>query len=130
MTTNPNMDKEKQELRVLLTEAHQAIKDLRLAMKEAVELTNTIRASAREDVQTILEAEVAKGLEEFTTLTLKHIDIVQKRIDKRFDNIVDRMFGEDNKSRRLNKLSIPELYNAKKELDKIDKLGENYDQEI
>jgi LPS O-antigen subunit length determinant protein (WzzB/FepE family) len=105
------------ELREATRQAHEALKDLRLAVKEAVKLKDSIEQAAQVAMDERIAPAVEKGLEEFRESLKKAIDTGTEAVFHRFDTVADTLLGEDRATRRQGKPSIPEMFAARKVLD-------------
>jgi hypothetical protein len=115
------------ELKELIQEAHTAIKDLRQAVREALQIQATIRNSTADDVHDVLEAAVAKGLEEFLEAQQAAIKDAERRVFNRFDRVMDTLLGEDKETKRKGEPSIPELFQMKNRAEAYSKDFQNLD---
>jgi hypothetical protein len=97
------------ELRELIRQAHEATQDLRAAMKEAAALRDSLPAAAEQAVSEKFRAEVESGLVSFHDALGKAIEDATAAVYRRFDTIEKLLLGEDDKSARAGKPSIPQM---------------------
>ena len=97
------------ELRDLIRQAHEAVSDLRAVMREARTLRDSLPAAAEKAVSEQLGAEVKEGLESFQKALDQAIDTGTDAVFKRFDQIEHLLLGEDPKSVRAGRPSIPQM---------------------
>jgi hypothetical protein len=100
---------EVKELREATRHAHEAIKDLRGVIREANETVAEVQKIMHDSVNDRLDAEVARGLEEYKTALSAAIEDATDRVFKRFDYLAELLMGEDKKSRRKRQKSIPDF---------------------
>jgi len=97
------------ELRDLIKRAHEATSDLRAAMREAKAMRDSLPAAAEKAVTEKFQAEVESGLASFGTALDKAIEDGTQAVFRRFDGIEKLLLGEDDKSVRAGKPSIPQM---------------------
>lgn len=97
------------ELRELIRQAHEAVSDLRVAIREAKTMRDTLPEAAQKAVTEQLGAEVESGLKSFGEALDKAIDTGTQAVFRRFDKIEKLLLGEDPKSVRAGKPSIPQM---------------------
>lgn len=97
------------ELRDLIRQAHEAVSDLRAVLREARALRDSLPAAAEKAVSEQLGAEVKEGLESFQKALDQAIDTGTDAVFKRFDRIEHLLLGEDPKSVRAGRPSIPQM---------------------
>jgi len=97
------------ELRDLIKRAHEATSDLRAAMREAKAMRDSLPAAAEKAVTEKFQAEVESGLASFGTALDKAIENGTQAVFRRFDGIEKLLLGEDDKSVRAGKPSIPQM---------------------
>jgi len=97
------------ELRDLIKRAHEATSDLRTAMREAKAMRDSLPAAAEKAVTEKFQAEVESGLASFGTALDKAIEDGTQAVFRRFDGIEKLLLGEDDKSVRAGKPSIPQM---------------------
>ncbi|MFE2469761.1 hypothetical protein [Streptomyces mirabilis] len=90
------------ELRELIREAHEVLKDLRAEKRDARELLPLL-------TDELFGAEVQKQVRAFTDVTKQAMDASVDRVFKKFDELQALLTGEDKQSRRKGKPSIPEM---------------------
>lgn len=95
------------ELRKLITEAHQAIRDLRHEKKELRELRQSYLTN--EDLKVKLDEAVGRGLATFNQALKSAIDDATQRVYDRFDTIMLICLGEDPVSVREGRRTVTEL---------------------
>jgi hypothetical protein len=100
------------ELRDLIRQAHEATTDLRAVLKEARAMRDSLPAAAEKAVSEKFSAEVASGLVSFHDALGKAIDDATQSVYRRFDTIEKLLLGEDDKSVRAGKPSIPQMIGA------------------
>lgn len=85
-------DKAAMDCRAVVTEAHEATRDLRTAIKEAREVNSTLAQKAIDErLEPIVVAEIAK----MQKAVLDQIDRATKRVYERFDKIGDVLLHEE-----------------------------------
>ncbi len=97
------------ELRDLIRQAHEAVSDLRAVLREARAVRDSLPAAAEKAVSERFGAEVESGLESFRKALDKAIDSGTQAVFRRFDRIEHLLLGEDPKSVRAGKASIPQM---------------------
>ena len=97
------------ELRDLIRQAHEATSDLRAVLKEARAMQDTLPAAAEKAVTEKFSAEVQSGLVSFESAMDKAIEDGTQAVFRRFDRIEKLLLGEDDKSVRAGKMSIPDM---------------------
>ena len=97
------------ELRDLIRQAHEATSDLRAVLREARAVRDSLPAAAEKAVSEQLGAEVNEGLRSFQTALHKAIDSGTDAVFRRFDGIEKLLLGEDPKSVREGRPSIPQV---------------------
>ena len=97
------------ELRDLIREAHEATSDLRAAMREARGMRDSLPAAAEKAVTEKFQAEVECGLVSFGEALDKAIKDGTQAVFRRFDRIEKLLLGEDERSVRAGKASIPQM---------------------
>ena len=94
-------------------EARVVTKDLRSAIAEARTVQRELQGQVAEIVDKEISTEVAKGLDEYKESLTKAIEKAEASVQKRFDDLADILLGEDAKTKRQGKASIPELARQK-----------------
>lgn len=102
-------------LREATREAHEALKDLRLATRVARDVIAEVKAVAGEQVDERIREALAKGLEELSTSVKAACDESTDRVFARFDTITATLLGEDKRTRRQGKPSIAEMIDARQQ---------------
>lgn len=97
------------ELREASREAHEAIQDLRVAMKDGKQLLQEIRTAAKGAVDEQVEAAIEAAVMRLKEAVEAAIEPATAEVFKRFDTITDTLMGEDRRSRRQGKPSVPEM---------------------
>jgi predicted transcriptional regulator len=97
------------ELKEATRRAHEAIKDLKLAIREAQETSDEIKQMIHDEIYDRVDAEVAAGLDDYKTVLSEAIDKATDKVFARFDYLADILMGEDKQSQRKGKKSIIEL---------------------
>ena len=97
------------ELRDLIRQAHEATSDLRAVLREARAVRDSLPAAAEKAVTEQLGAEVKAGLESFGKELDKAIDSGTDAVFRRFDKLEKMLLGEDPKSAREGRQSIPHM---------------------
>lgn len=109
MSTRDEID----ELKAATRAAHETIKDLNAAIRDAEELVERMKTvveeTAHKNVDQVLAEETRKGVEALGEVIKKACDESTEAVYRRFDLITGVLMGEDKKSRREGKLSLPEL---------------------
>lgn len=100
------------ELRDLIRQAHEATSDLRAAIREAKAVRDSLPAAAEKAVTEQLSEEVKAGLDSFGKELDKAIEAGTQAVFKRFDRIEQLLLGEDAKTVRAGKQSIPQMIEA------------------
>lgn len=97
------------ELRDLIRQAHEAVSDLRAVLREAKAVRDSLPAAAEKAVSEQINAEINAGLDSFGKALDKAIDSGTSAVFKRFDRIEKLLLGEDARSVRAGKPSIPQM---------------------
>ena len=97
------------ELRGLIRQAHEATSDLRAVLREAKAVRDSLPAAAEKAVTEQVGAEVKAGLDSFGEELDKAIEVGTQAVFKRFDRIEKLLLGEDAKTVRAGKQSIPQM---------------------
>lgn len=97
------------ELRDLIRQAHEATSDLRAVLREARAVRDSLPAAAEKAVSERFQAEVESGLESFGKALDKAIEAGTQAVFRRFDKIEQLLLGEDPKSVRAGRPSIPQM---------------------
>jgi hypothetical protein len=97
------------ELRDLIRQAHEATRDLRAVLKEAAAVRDSLPAAAGKAVSEKIGAVVEEGLTSFHDALGRAIEDSTAAVYRRFDTIEKLLLGEDDKSVRAGKPSIPHL---------------------
>jgi len=100
------------ELRDLIRQAHEATADLRVVLKEARAMRDSLPAAAEKAVSETFSAEVESGMVSFGKALEKAIADASQAVFRRFDTIEKLLLGEDDRSVRAGKPSIPEMIGA------------------
>lgn len=104
-------------MREATRQAHEVLKDLRLAVKDALKLKESIEQAAQVAVDERLEPIVKQGLEKFIAALNVAIQEGTEAVFHRFDTIADNLLGEDRTSRRQGRPTVEEIFAARKVLD-------------
>ena len=97
------------ELRDLIRRAHEATSDLRAVLREARAVRDSLPAAAEKAVSEQLGAEVKAGLDSFQNALDKATDSGTDAVFKRFDGLEKLLLGEESKSVREGRPSIPQM---------------------
>ena len=97
------------DLRDLIRQAHEATRDLRAALREAHVMQDSLAVAAEKAVTEKFSAEVESGLASFNDALAKAIEDGTQAVYRRFDRIEKLLLGEDEKSVRAGKQSIPQM---------------------
>ena len=97
------------ELRDLIRQTHEATRDLRTVLREAKAVRDSLPAAAEKAVTEKFNAEVESGLVSFGAALDKAIEAGTQAVFRRFDTIEKLLLGEDAKSVRAGKPSIPQM---------------------
>ena len=97
------------ELRDLIRQAHEATSDLRAALREAKAVRDSLPAAAEKAVGEQLGKEIKAGLDSFGKALDKAIDSGTDAVFRRFDRLEQMLLGEDPKSVRAGRASIPQV---------------------
>jgi len=97
------------ELRDLIRQAHEATRDLRAVLREAKAVRDSLPAAAEKAVTEKFQAEVQSGLASFQDALDKAIEDGTQAVFRRFDKLEKLLLGEDDKSVRAGKPSIPQM---------------------
>jgi hypothetical protein len=97
------------ELRDLIRQAHEATADLRAVLREAKAVRDSLPAAAEKAVAEKFGAAVETGLGSFHDALGKAIEDSTAAVYRRFDTIEKLLLGEDAKSVRAGKPSIPQM---------------------
>jgi hypothetical protein len=93
--------------------AHEAIKDLKGLIKEAKQISEHISVQMHEEVDEKLQAEVKVGLEQLSVAFKAATEEATNKVFKRFDDLADLLLGEDWRSKKKGKPSIPDLIESR-----------------
>jgi hypothetical protein len=96
-----------QELRAVVREAHEAIRDLNSAMKSARELRDEFINS--DAILEKLGTLVKDGLDEYDETLQQAIKVAEKAMYNRFDVLTAICLGEDPESVKTGVTSVPQL---------------------
>lgn len=113
-------DPAKEELRELIREAHAAAKDLRTASKEAQQMSANIRRNAEAHIHRTIKTALDDGLAQYKLALSEAVRTSTKRINRRFDSLLDVMLGEDKNSRMQGLPSLVDLARLAKAADERD----------
>lgn len=102
------------QLKAATREANEAIKGLREAERDLKKVVATIEGMASKTVGALVEEAAKAQIARLAAATDKAIDDTSEAIDKRFQQVADILLGEDKKSRRSGRPSIPELAEQRK----------------
>ena len=97
------------ELRDLIRQTHEATADLRAVLREAKAVRDSLPAAAEKAVSEQVQAEIKTGLDEFGKALDQAIETGTQAVFRRFDKIERLLLGEDPKSVRAGKPSIPQM---------------------
>ena len=97
------------ELRDLIRQAHEATSDLRTVLREARAVRDSLPAAAEKAAGEQLNAEIKAGLVSFGEALDKAIDTGTDAVFRRFDRLEQMLLGEDPKSARAGRPSIPQV---------------------
>ena len=97
------------ELRDLIRQAHEATSDLRAVLREAKTVRDSLPAAAEKAVSEQLGAEIKTGLDSFGEALNKAIDTGTAAVFRRFDRLEQMLLGEDPKTVRAGRASIPQM---------------------
>lgn len=111
------MSSEVEELKEATRRAHEAIKDLKLIIRETKEVGDEVRKLIHDEIHTRIDKEVARGLGEYKSTISDAIEDATDRITKRFDYLAELLMGEDKKSKRKGLKAIPEYVEEIAETD-------------
>lgn len=100
------------DLRDLIRQAHEATADLRAVLREAKEVRDSLPAAAEKAVAEKFGAAVQDGLTSFHDALGTAIEDSTAAVYRRFDTIEKLLLGEDDKSVRAGRPSIPEMIGA------------------
>lgn len=96
---------EAEQLRELIHEAHEAIKDLTHIRREIERLVS----ATMETIQVRMEHAAEVQIAALMAATEEAITKTDERIHKRFDQVADLLLGEDKKSKKAGKPSLEEV---------------------
>ena len=102
-------DKDKAELKRLTREAHEAIQDLNGVLREARQMVTAIDNVAQVAVTQRLEPVVEEQIRLLSEATATAIAASEQGIYDRFDTLTQMMMGEDRKSIREGRPTIPQM---------------------
>lgn len=100
------------ELRDLIRQAHEATADLRAVLREARAVRDSLPAAAEKAVNEKIGAVVETGLASFHDALGTAIETGTAAVYRRFDTIEKLLLGEDDKSVRAGKPSLPAMIGA------------------
>lgn len=113
------LERETEALRVLVREAHESIKDLRQVQRETAQALT----EAREELANLQATYVTQLVQ--TSMAAYHDRIEAAVVEgtaaahRRFDELSAMLLGEDGRTRRRGRPSIPELMEARSVLDRM-----------
>lgn len=104
-----DLDKDKAELKRLTREAHEATQDLKSVIREARGVVLEIRKAASVAVNERIEPVVIAQIAALGEATQVAISEAEDRIENRFNQLASVMLGEDRKSIREGRPTIPQM---------------------
>jgi hypothetical protein len=97
------------DLRDLIRQAHEATRDLRAVLRDARAVRDSLPAAAEKAVTEKFNAEVEAGLASFHDALGKAVEDGTQAVFRRFDRIEKLLLGEDDRSVRAGRASIPQM---------------------
>lgn len=104
--TTEQLEQVRDQLRTEIREARETLSDLRREIKDARTLVPLL-------TDELFQAEVRKRVDELARVTEKAMEESVARVVKRFDELADILTGQDRKTRRAGKPSVPALVQAR-----------------
>lgn len=92
----PRLDAKMDELRELIRQANEVLKDLKSAKKEAMEVIE----SFRKDIEFQIAQVVRNGLDDLGKSMSRAIEDGEARVNRRFDKLGNILMGEEGKGKR------------------------------
>lgn len=96
-------------LRSLIRDANLVLAEFKTLMREARKMKDEVAQIAADQFRGMIEEKVEEELEKFKKHTLDAIESSEEAINRRFDTLRDILLGEDSRSKREGRDSIPEL---------------------
>lgn len=96
-------------LRVLIREAHEALKDLKVTIREAKEAREELASMAAVAVSESIDMAVKQGLETYALAIEKAIDNATDAVYARFDVIAATLLGETEQDKRKGEPTMGDL---------------------
>lgn len=106
---NPPTDTDLAALREATRQAHEAIKDLTTATRQARAVVEEVARVAGEQVDERINVALVAGLDELQVAMKTAIENSTTAVFARFDTIADTLMGETRKDRRAGKPSLPDI---------------------
>jgi hypothetical protein len=97
------------DLRDLIRQAHEATCDLRAVLREARALRDSLPAAADKAVSETIQPEIKTGLDSYHDALEKAVEDGSQAVFRRFVRIEKLLLGEDDRSARAGKPSIPQM---------------------
>lgn len=107
--------------------AHETIQELKHTISEAREVIRALGKAAEIEIDTRLRPVVEENIKLLGEATTAAIVEAEERVDVRFDTMADIMLGEDKWTKRQGKLSIKQLIENKRALDRGEELPHDPD---
>jgi DNA anti-recombination protein RmuC len=92
-TASPEAVREVVELREEIRRAHEVLRDLRRATKEADSTFAAMRKEIRQIITGTIKEEMERQLEELTPKLRRQIDLTVRRINEKFESLERMIFG-------------------------------------
>jgi hypothetical protein len=108
---------EAEELRQAVREAHEVLKDLRAALREAQAWEQG--RLAQDVIDDRIRQAVITGLKQYDIAITSAIKIASDGVQQRFSELEALFLGEDRKSRRKGKPSLPQLIELRTVMDTL-----------
>lgn len=95
----PRLDAKMDELRELIRQANEALKDIKAATKEARAIAAESAETLRKEFADKFETCAKDTLDEWAKVTLRGIEMAESRINARFDKLGNILMGEEGKGK-------------------------------
>lgn len=111
------------DVREVIREAREVVKELVAATRDARSLLKEIKDTANTSVDEHLRPILNENIKQLTLATEAAIAEADLRVDNRFQQVADILLGEDKKSKREGRQSIPDLARDKAAREEARKYG-------
>jgi CHASE3 domain sensor protein len=100
------------DLRAVTRQAHEAIKDLRTAIREAREVNDQIVATLATQTNEMISMAVNVGLDNYQSTMMQAIKEAEETISERFERIYEALVGSDKHGQREGFVPLDEIADA------------------